>query len=146
MIIAGPILTILSFVAFKLFYNDPKQILILVLPVLAVTTILSAIYHLKFKWDIIEIRSQIIKIKKVFGLGRELNYNLNALKITPSYESVKVGTGEIILIETNGKRISELSDFSYANFQSLRETLKEKVPFAPYSKTNLFERMKLAMS
>ncbi|WP_115373425.1 hypothetical protein [Adhaeribacter pallidiroseus] len=145
LLIGVPCVTVISVLAIGLILKDPKQILVLMFPLLMACTLLLLIYHLKYKWDIVEIDKEQLRVKKLFGLGKEITIGYSDITAIPSYENVKIGNGEILIIEANGKRVTEISDFTYSNFKELVSSLKEKIKLKEYSRRPFIERMKLAL-
>ena len=145
MLIGVPFLTVVSVFSTKLFFNDPKKLLILVFPLIMVITVLLLIYHLRYKWDIVQIDDLQLRVKKFFGLGREIIINYSEVKATPSWEHVKIGNGDLILIELNGLMITEISDFTYSNYKELVSALEKRMEVEKHRRRPFIEKIKLAL-
>ncbi|WP_205501949.1 hypothetical protein [Rufibacter psychrotolerans] len=146
LLIGVPLLTVVSVLSTKLFLNDPKKVFVLAFPLLMAITILLLVYHLRYKWDIVQIGNFHLRIKKFFGLGKEVVIEYSAIKATPSWEHVRIGNGQLIVIESNGQVVTEISDFTYSNYKDLVTALEIKTKLEEYRFRPFIERIKLVLT
>ena len=76
----------------------------------------------------LEIDGDTIIVKRYFGAGKSVNYDLKALDgFITIVESAKGGVYESIFILQDGKRVGSISSFYHSNFDQLKSILKEKL-------------------
>lgn len=76
----------------------------------------------------IEIRDNVIIIKRYFGLGKSIDYDFDSLDgFITLFESSKGNFSESIFILKNGKRVGSISSFYHINFNQLKLVFKEKL-------------------
>ncbi|RYJ51585.1 hypothetical protein DR871_010340 [Flavobacterium petrolei] len=76
----------------------------------------------------VEIDGNTIIVKRYFGAGRSVGYDLKTLDgFITTVESAKGGVYESIFILKNGKRVGSISSFYHSNFEQLKSILKEKL-------------------
>ncbi len=106
-------------------------------------------YHLyvcRFKCDIVELGDKEIKVRKFFGMGVSITLPYKEVELIPSSEKVTIGNGQKILLYHKGKRISELSDISYTNFQLISKKLEKTKKLNPPIIDGHWTKLKLAIS
>lgn len=76
----------------------------------------------------VEIDGDTIIVKRYFGLGKSVGYDLTTLDgFITIVESAKGGIYESIFILQDGKRVGSISSFYHSNFELLKSVLKEKL-------------------
>jgi uncharacterized membrane protein len=76
----------------------------------------------------LEIDGDTIIVKRYFGAGKSVNYDLKTLDgFITIVESAKGGVYESIFILQDGKRVGSISSFYHSNFEQLKSILKEKL-------------------
>jgi hypothetical protein len=76
----------------------------------------------------VEIDGNTVIIKRYFGLGKSIGYDLKSLDgFITIVESAKGGVYESIFILKDGKRVGSISSFYHSNFEQLKSILKEKL-------------------
>ncbi|MFV8334095.1 hypothetical protein [Flavobacterium sp. GSP14] len=76
----------------------------------------------------LEIDGDTILVKRYFGAGKSVNYDLKTLDgFITIVESAKGGVYESIFILQDGKRVGSISSFYHSNFEQLKSILKEKL-------------------
>lgn len=76
----------------------------------------------------VEMDGNTVIIKRYFGLGKSIGYDLKTLDgFITIVESAKGGVYESIFILKDGKRAGSISSFYHSNFEELKSILKEKL-------------------
>ncbi|OUD32742.1 hypothetical protein [Flavobacterium sp. FPG59] len=76
----------------------------------------------------VEMDGNTVIIKRYFGLGKSIGYDLKSLDgFITIVESAKGGVYESIFILKDGKRVGSISSFYHSNFEELKSILKEKL-------------------
>lgn len=102
-------------------------------------------YVFRFKCDIIIVNNDNIVIRKIFGLGNTIIITFNDIEFVPSWEHVKIGNGAKLLVINEGKRITELSDFSYSNYNELLKIIMKNTTTKPFQTDSFLNRLKHAI-
>ena len=76
----------------------------------------------------IEIKGNIIIVKRYFGVGKPVVYDFSTLDgFIILFESAKGSVYESLFILKNGKRVGSVSSFYHSNFDLLKSILKDKM-------------------
>ena len=131
----------LSYLVLSKLVEDRSKLLLLIVPVFFSYLFFLVAYHLIYKWDLIEISSKEMVIKKCFGIGKAKTVDLTQITAFEFSEWVRFG-GETLVIKSNGKKLTELSDFSYSNFNELKNAIKRRTPIIITGNKSFFESLK----
>ena len=122
-----------------------KTYLYISIVLLLVYAIWYQLYVFRFKFDIVSLDEENIRIKKFFGVGKTVILPYTIIDIYPSWEKSRIGSGAKLLLYTKGRRLTELSDFSYSNYTPFIEELGKHSKFKGFVFDKRWQRLQVAI-
>ncbi|MFT5914490.1 MAG: hypothetical protein ACI81T_000979 [Bacteroidia bacterium] len=137
-----------SYIALKAFEdsNFKEAYSVLLFTIVICFIDIFMIYIMRFRCDLVRINKEGIELKKIFCLGKRKFFPFSQFSLFPSWEYSKIGTGQKIIVCVEGKRITELSDSSYSNYEELLKVLEKHTDFQPFIADSYWAQFKQALS
>jgi hypothetical protein len=108
--------------------NISKDMVMGFIPILLMVFLVIIIREIRFKWNRIEIRDNLLLVKRFFGMGRVDKFPLDQLDgFTKSYEPSRVTLGMTLNLYYKNNRVVEISDTPYNNFIQLYRQIGKRV-------------------
>jgi hypothetical protein len=103
-------------------YN--RDMLIGIMPIMLTVFLFVIIREIRYKWSSIEIKDDVILVRRFFGFGKFERFELNGLNgFTRSSEPSRIASGFTLNIYHNTIRVIEISDTPYNNVSQLYRRL-----------------------